>query len=199
MNCMDWLGKLIQKHVTLQDTVLDLGCGIMKSTTDILEVIDRNKYSDLMWKKRKLIHFLQNSSKIIQCKSLLGCDLWPKYLEVSKQYFPVIRLGMNELDRFVDNSFDIVLSIDVLEHLSLDDALLAIDHMKRIARKTVIVYTPSKFETNEEHVFNVWNLGENPFQRHQCFLNPDKLEKLGFMISFPEPDKNTLAIFKKSS
>ena len=194
---MDWLGKIIQKHVNSQDTVLDLGCGIMKSTTDILEVIDRDKYSNLAWKKRKIIHFLQNSPKIIQCKSLLGCDIWPKYLDISKQYFSVVKLGMGELDRFVDNSFDVVLCIDVLEHLSLDDAISAIEHMKRIARKTVMIYTPSKFETNEEHVENVWNLGKNQFQRHQCFLNPDKLKELGFMISFPEPDKNTLAIFKK--
>jgi ubiquinone/menaquinone biosynthesis C-methylase UbiE len=196
---MDWLGKIIQKHINSQDTVLDLGCGIMKSTTNILEVIDRNKYSNFAWKKRKIIHFLQNSPKIIQCKSLLGCDIWPKYLDVSKQYFSVVKLGMDELDRFVDNSFDVVLCIDVLEHLSLDNAILAIEHMKRITRKIVIVYTPSKFETNEEHVENVWNLGENQFQRHQCFLNPGKLEELGFTISFPEPDKNTLAIFKKSN
>jgi len=196
---MDWLGKIIQKHVNSQDTVLDLGCGIMKSTTDILETIDRNKYSNFMWKKRKIIHFIQNLPKIIQCKSLLGCDIWPKYLDVSKQYFPVVKLGMDELDRFVDNSFDVVLCIDVLEHLSLDDAISAIEHMKRITRKTVIIYTPSKFETNEEHVENVWNLGENKFQRHRCFLNPSKLDELGFVVSFPKPDQNTLAIFKKSN
>jgi ubiquinone/menaquinone biosynthesis C-methylase UbiE len=194
---LDWLGKIIQKHVKPQDVVLDLGCGIMKSTTDILEIIDRDKYSNFTRKKRKIIHFLQNSPKIIQCKSLLGCDIWSKYLDVSKQYFPVIKLGMDELDKFVDDSFDVVLCIDVLEHLTLDDAISAIKHMKRITRKTVIIYTPSKFETNEEHVENVWNLGENKFQRHQCFLSQDILKELGFTISFPEPDKNTLAIFKK--
>lgn len=195
---MDWLGKIIQKYVGPKDIVLDLGCGIMKSTTDVLETIDREKYSNFRWKKRKIIHFLQNYPKTIKCKSLLGCDIWSKYLDVSKQYFPVLKLSMDELDRFVDDSFDVVLCIDVLEHLSLDDAILAINHMKRITRKTVVVYTPSKFETNEEHVENVWNLGENKFQKHQCFLSQARLEGLGFTISFPEPDKNTLAIFKKS-
>lgn len=194
---MDWLGKIIQKYVTSNDVVLDLGCGIMKSTTDVLETIDREKYSNFRWKKRKIIHFLQNHPKTIKCKSLLGCDIWPKYLDVSKQYFPVLKLSMDELDRFVDDSFDVVLCIDVLEHLPLNDAISAINHMKRIARKTVIVYTPSKFETNEEHVENVWNLGENKFQKHQSFLSPDLLEELGFAILFPDPDKNIFAIFKK--
>lgn len=196
---MDWLGKIIQKYVRPKDIVLDLGCGIMKSTTDVLEIIDKDKYSNFTRKKRRIIHFFQNSPRIIQCKSLLGCDIWPKYLDVSKQYFPVIRLSMDELDRFVDESFDVVLCIDVLEHLPLNDAISAINHMKRIARKTVIVYTPSKFETNEEHVENVWNLGENKFQKHQSFLSPDILEELGFGISFPDPDKNIFAIFKKSN
>jgi ubiquinone/menaquinone biosynthesis C-methylase UbiE len=194
---MNWFGKIIQKHVSKNDTVLDLGCGIMQSTTNVLETIDRDKYSTFRWKKRQIIHFLQNSPKIIQCKSLLGCDIWPKYLDVSKQYFPVLKLGMDELDRFMDDSFDVVLCIDVLEHLLLDDAILAINHMKRIARKKVLVYTPSKFETNEEHVENVWNLGENKFQKHQCFLSPETLKELDFSISFPKPDKNTLAIFTK--
>lgn len=194
---MDWLGKIIQGYVGPEDTVLDLGCGIMKSTTDILEVIDKDKYSSNEWRKRKIIHFLQGHPKIIKCKSLVGCDIWSKYLDISKKYFPVIKLGMHELDRFVDDSFDTVLCIDVLEHLTFDHAISAIENMKRISRKTVIVYTPSKFETNEEHVENVWNLGQNPFQRHQCFLSPDKLKNLGFKISFPEPDKNTLAIFTR--
>jgi len=195
MKKMDWLGKIIQKYVEPEHTVLDLGCGIMKSTTNVLDIIDKDKYSNFTLKKRKAIHFLQRSQNI-KCKSLLGCDIWPKYLDVSKNYFPTIKLGMDELDRFVDSSFDVVLCIDVLEHLTLEDALSAISHMKRIARKFVIIYTPSQFETNEEHVENVWNLGQNPFQRHHCFLSPDKLKELGFNISFPEPDKNTLAILK---
>jgi len=195
---MDWFGKIIQNYVAPNDTVLDLGCGIMKSTTDILESINKDMYSNFTRKKRKAIQFLRNEKKIIRCKSLLGCDIWPNYLDISKKYFPVVKLGMDELDRFMDDSFDVVLCIDVLEHLNLEDALLAIEHMKRISRKTVIVYTPSKFETNEEHVENVWNLGKNPFQSHKCFLEPSKLSELGFEISFPEPDKNTLAIFKKN-
>ncbi|MDH3312669.1 MAG: class I SAM-dependent methyltransferase [Nitrosopumilus sp.] len=171
----------------------------MKSTTDVIEKIDKDKYSNFTRKKRKIIHSLQRSPKILKCKSLLGCDIWPKYLDVSKQYFPVIKLDIDELDRFVDDSFDVVLCIDVLEHLLLDDAISAIKHMKRIARKIVVVYTPSKFEFNEEHVENVWNLGENKFQKHQCFLSSEILKELNFTISFPEPDQNTLAIFKKTN
>lgn len=181
---MNWLGHIIQKYVTNNDTVLDLGCGIMQATTNVLET-----------NKRK--NPFKKSNDVLKCKSLLGCDIWLDYLKVTNKYFPVIQLGMNELDKFVDESFDVVICLDVLEHLDLTVALNSIDHMKRIARKKVIIYTPSNFKTNEEHINNVWNLGKNPYQEHRCFLEPQKLRDLGFEISFPEPDKNTLGVFDK--
>ena len=76
---MNWLGHVVQKYITIDDSVLDLGCGIMQATTNVLETTKR----------------------------------------------------------------------------------------------------------------------KNPYQEHRCFLEPKKLQDLGFQISFPEPDKNTLGIFNK--
>lgn len=190
---MNWLGNIIQKHVSENDTVLDLGCGIMQATTDVLEQMSENQ--SVKYRLKKKIFKPSN----LKCKLILGCDMWEDYLKVANRYWPVIKLGMNDLDKFVENSFDIVLCLDVLEHLELQEALNAIEHMKRIARKKVIIYTPSKYITNEEHVENAWGLGENPYQIHKCFLEPEMLKNLGFEISFPEPDKNTLGIFNKSN
>lgn len=181
---MNWLGHLIQKHISKEETVLDLGCGIMQATTDILN------------SKKKLSHFSYKPD-VLKCKSLLGCDIWSEYLKVASKFFPVVKIGMDELDRFVSDSFDVVICLDVIEHLQLDIALKAIDHMKRIARHKVIVYTPSAFKTNEENKDNAWAMGENPHQVHMCFVEPAKFEQLGFSVSFPEPDNNTLAIFER--
>jgi ubiquinone/menaquinone biosynthesis C-methylase UbiE len=180
---MNWLGEIIQKQITKNDSVLDCGCGIMQATTDVIEYRKtRNPFKDY----KKLI-----------CKSLLGIDIWKPYLTTARFYFPVVQIAMNELDRFVDYSFDVVICLDVLEHLEHEEAVKAIMEMKRIARRKVIIYTPSTFSTNEEHVENVWNMGENQLQIHRCFLEPKLLEKLEFSISYPEPDKNTLGIFDK--
>lgn len=187
---MNWLGNIIQKHVSDCDTVLDLGCGIMQATTDNLEKMLGTNI------KQRFVKKLSKSDNL-RCKSILGCDLWEEYLKIANRHWPVIKLGMNELDRFIDESFDVILCIDVLEHLELQDALKSIEHMKRISRKKVIIYTPSQYITNEEHVENAWGLGENPYQRHRCFLEPTVLENIGFKILFPEPDKNTLGIFDK--
>jgi predicted SAM-dependent methyltransferase len=132
----------------------------------------------------------------------LGCEIVDKYIDVAKLYFPVIKFDMTNIDNymmFADNSYDIVMAIDVLEHIEFSHAHKIIVQMQRIARKKVIIYTPSKFELNEKNIENAWGLGKNPNQEHKSFINSDYLHNvMGFQrITFPKPDKNTLAIWEK--
>ena len=73
---------------------------------------------------------------------ILGVDIWDKYLNHIKDRFPTVKLSMEETDRFMDKSYDVVFCLDVLEHLEYDLALKIIDECKRIARNKVIIYTP---------------------------------------------------------
>lgn len=188
---MNWLGRIVQKHVTENDTVLNLGCGIMQAITPSLR--DLSEYSLYNVKlKLKLLLF----ASTLKCKSLLGCDITDEYLKYANKYFPVIHLEMNELNRFIDRSFDVVICLDVLEYLDTDTALKAIDEMKRICRKRVIIYTPSKFMSNEENE-SAWGLEKNQHQIHQSFISPEILQQKGFKTTFPKQSGNTLAIFKK--
>lgn len=192
---MNWLGRIIQKEIGSNDIVLDLGCGIMQATTDVLNGTKfgtKRYFADMI--NYKMGYSLKGNLK---CKSILGCDIWSDYLKKTSLHYPTIRLQMNELDKFVNNSYDAIICLDVLEHLELSESMKTIDEMKRIARKKVIIYTPSKYMDNQEHVENAWDLGNNPYQLHRCFLDPEVLQTLGFRVSFPEPDKNTLGIFTK--
>jgi ubiquinone/menaquinone biosynthesis C-methylase UbiE len=175
---LNWLGHLLQNYISKDDTVLDVGCGIMQATTD-------------NWDHKK--NFF-GKRDILQCKHLLGVDAHKEYLKQACKTFPVLQLEIKELDRFVDNSFDVVICLDVLEHIELDDALWALRDMERIARKKVIIYTPSTFHSNEQNAGNAWNMGANALQLHRCFLSPEILKGRQYDVSFPEPDKNTLAI-----
>lgn len=191
---MNWLGKIIQKEIKPDDIVLDLGCGIMQATTDVTNKDSRQARKIFDKLGYDMNHSLSGNLK---CKTILGCDIWEPYLKVVSRRYPTIKLTMSELDKFIDNSYDVVMALDVLEHLKLEDAQAVIDHMKRITRSKVIIYTPSKLISNEENIDNAWNMGKNQYQIHQCFLEPDNLSALGFRVSFPEPDKNTLGIFTK--
>ena len=192
---MNWMGILIQKEIKKTDTVLDLGCGIFQATTDSLTKTSGK--GSFTYRLRTA-----NMQKNLECKSLLGCELVDKYIDVAKSYFPVIKMDISKLENykmFADKSFDVVMAIDVLEHIPIGISEKIIEEMKRISRNKVIVYTPSKFELNEENTTNAWNLGENPFQQHLSFVSPDILKEHGFKrITFPEPDKNTFAIWEKS-
>lgn len=184
---MNWMGKIIQKHVEKSDSVLDVGCGIYQAISDSLN-------------STRSFGITKHNDRL-KCHSLLGCEIVEKYIDVAKYHFPVIRMNVSNLmeyKKFPDDSFDIVLCLDVLEHIEESTAILIIAEMIRIARKKVIIYTPAKFESNEKNVENAWNLGENPFQQHKSFISSKMLKDFGFVISYPEPDKNTLAILSKS-
>lgn len=164
---MNWLGKIVQNHISNDDTVLDVGCGI-------LYAIDG-----------------------ISCKSYLGVDIWLPYLEQVRDKYSVIKMdAKNDLYQFLDNSFDVVICLDLVEHLTQEEAWRVIYHMKKIARKKVIIFTPSKFETNEDATQNAWDLGECPFQKHQCLLTRQQFEENGFTM-IENPDNALLAMWEK--
>ncbi len=163
---MNWLGQAVQKYINLDDTVLDIGCGN-------LDTIDG-----------------------LQCKSYLGCDIWEKYLDVTKTKQNVVRIdATKDLDRFPDKSYDVVLCLDVLEHVELEQAEYILSHIKRICRKHAIIFTPSKFETNESAAKDAWGLGECPFQYHRCVLNLDILSKYKFRVSTDNGDNAFFGVY----
>ncbi len=182
---MNWLGKLIQYELTSHDTVLDIGCGIMQATTDILH----RKFGG------------RGNEGMLRCKKITGTDIHPPYLtEIRNRYKDIETLNLSVEDTckiMGPGQFDIVLCLDVLEHLEQAAIPMVIDNMQRIAKKKVIVYTPSRFTTNEIHADDAWNMGPNDYQLHRSFIDPSFLESKGFKITFPAPDCNTLGIFTK--
>jgi 2-polyprenyl-3-methyl-5-hydroxy-6-metoxy-1,4-benzoquinol methylase len=129
---------------------------------------------------------------------LLGIELIDEYIHIAKQYFPVIKMDISRIENlniFSNKSFDIVMALDVLEHIEYNNAIHLIKRMTDIARKKVIIYTPKEFHSNEQHICNVWNIqGEFITQKHLSWIPHKVLEDMGFKITFPYPDDNTLAI-----
>lgn len=150
---MNWLNKLVNRHINQDDTLLDLGCGIMQGTDEL------------------------------KAKCILGVDIWDKYLNHIKDRFLTCRINMEETDRFMDKSYDIVICLDVVEHLDRQLALKIIDECKRIARKKAIIYTPSEFKDNMEAVKDAWGLGECQYQEHKCVLSIDDFNSRGYTTS----------------
>lgn len=175
---MNWLGELVQKEIGRKDSVLDLGCGIMAPILDTCPTYLKTK---------------------LRCKFIVGVDIFRNYLEEikDKEGIAVMNLEIRDLSMFLDKSFDIVLLLDIVEHLEKDEAEKLILEAERIVRKKVIIYTPSYFYDNIEHEkehFPYCGLGDNPYFGHKSFISPDWLTERGYTVSFPPPDLNTFGV-----
>lgn len=161
---MNWLGELISEELNPDDSILDLGCGIMSATDEL-------------------------NAKII------GVDVWEKYLNHIKHKFPIIRISMEETDRFMDKSYDVVFCLDVLEHLEYNLALKILDECKRIARRKVIIYTPSIHKDNSSAEEDAWGLGECKYQKHISVVKMEDFTSRGYRVIDPMHDNSHYAVW----
>ena len=138
-----WWIPILQDEVSLNDTVLDLGCGIMGVT------------------------------KNLRCLSILGVDVCEDYLNQIKGRVPVIwtdaRFATKQL--MLSQSFDVVLAIDFIEHLDRQSGLELLDEMSRVARKKAIVFTPEGFIEQKDGIG--WAQGKPEYQSHKSGWTAD--------------------------
>jgi ubiquinone/menaquinone biosynthesis C-methylase UbiE len=107
-----------------------------------------------------------------------GVDLYKPYLEKAKESGVYKRLVKSDLRKikFKQNSFDVVLASQVIEHLSKKDGLKLLSQMSKIAKDKVVVATPNgyvPFEPFEEK-------DGNPLQIHKSGWEIAEFESLGY-------------------
>lgn len=87
-------------------------------------------------------------SSDLMCKRVVTLDAWEKTQ-------PDILLDLETSDiPFQEQSFDIVLLIDFIEHLEKNRGYVILDQAKQIARKVVILLTPLWWQDNAINVNN---------------------------------------------
>jgi len=165
---VNWLGDLIQKEVYEDDTVLSLGCGIMQAILDVIPTYPKTR---------------------LQCRKLVGVDAFEPYLKfLEERGTATVQWDLTKTPYpFDTSSFDVVLLLDVLEHLTQESGSLMLPEAARIARKKIIVFTPAKFDKNKKGVKAYRNLGlpDNVLQKHLSFWSANLLaENFGFKVQF---------------
>lgn len=76
---------------------------------------------------------------------------------------------------FKDSSFDVVVALQVIEHMHKEEALIAIKQMERIAKKKVILSTPRGVYPQEAY-------DGNPYQVHESTWDIGEIESLGYRV-----------------
>jgi len=178
--CLNWVGDLVQKQIHEDDTVLDLGCGIMQATLDTCPAYPRTR---------------------LRCSYIVGVDIYRGYLHVlkHKNRILVLRADLRNPLPFQDKTFDVVLLLDTLEHLNYPSMLHLLAESERVATRKVIVLTPVNFNLNYIHattdVYPYCGLGVNPYQQHRCLVTSECLESHGFKVRFIRPGNKRWYIF----
>jgi SAM-dependent methyltransferase len=87
-----------------------------------------------------------------------------QYVQADVRYLPI-----------AEQSFDTVISMELLEHLDRQEGLDFLKALERIARRQVIITTPAG--KHEQHT-----LAENPHQLHKYIWEPAELRQLGYKV-----------------
>jgi len=143
------LDYCLKKELKNCSTVLDLGCGPSSPLKNIKNIT----YS-------------------------VGVELFTPYLELSKSqkiHSKYLQKNILDLD-FPKNSFDAVILIEVLEHLSKQDGQKVLKLANKWAKNKVIISTPNLYFPMDE-------VDLNPYQKHLSGWSIDELKKLGFKVN----------------
>jgi len=139
--------EYLKKELSNCNSVLDLGCGY-----------------------RSLIQYCSIAFSV-------GVELFEPYLEESKKkgiHNEYIKADIRKVE-LKPKSFDAVVLLDVLEHLTEEEGYELIKKMGKWARKKIIIFTPNGLVCQDDY-------DNNPLQEHKSGWSVKKLEKLGFKV-----------------
>lgn len=125
----------------------------IKSITD--NILDTDKVLDIGCGDKAITRNLKK-------ENVVSLDAWDKVnpdicIDISKENLP-----------FEENSFDVILMIDFIEHIEKKRGIELLEECKKITRKKIIVYTPLFWTDNALNVNNpdLWCYG-NEFDYHK--------------------------------
>lgn len=107
----------------------------------------------------------------------VGIDIFRPYLREAgalSAYDALVQGDARYLP-FRPRSFDIVLLIEILEHLERAEGLALIKVLEQIARRQVLISTP--VGQHEQHEYD-----SNPWQEHRHIWEPQQLRALGYRV-----------------
>lgn len=158
----DYINPLKISFLSLEDPV----CWIIdKSAHSILDIGCGQGFPMKMIKVR------------MRVKKSVGVDLFKPYIEIGKKFKIHDKYIISDVRKikFKDKSFDVILALQVLEHLKKEDAWKVVDKIEKIAKKQIIIATPigKMYHPMEDN---------NRLQLHKSGFYPEEFEKRGYRI-----------------
>ena len=140
------------------------------------------------WKEGEIITILDVAcglsfkSKYIPAQIRVGVDIYEEYFKHIESDVPyaVVKYDVRKLNEiFVPKSFDLVIALDVIEHLEKEESLEMIRQCEKIAKLGVVLETPKGYIPQN---LDIQGHGGHEWQTHRCGWEPEELEKLGYSV-----------------
>jgi len=125
---------------------------------------------------------LSLKSQYIDADLRVGVEIHRPYIERIEASVPYAVVNANALSidqLFLPKSFDLVLVLDLVEHLDKADALRLLDMAETIARVAVIVETPRGFVPQN---IDIWKGGGDTYQTHRSGWEPEEFAARGYEV-----------------
>src|SRR5437867_4449888 len=110
----------------------------------------------------------------------MGIDIYDPYLQESRKkeiHNQYMKMNVMDVDNQVkEKSFDAVIMIDLIEHLSKEDGEKLIKKAEKIAIKKIIIFTPNGF-SEKVHLED-----DNIWQKHESGWKANEMKELGFDV-----------------
>ena len=146
----NWLlSRLIKKNEI--KTILELGCG----KGDFADLINKNQQFDMT-----------------------GVDIFEPYLKIcreKKKYSKLIKRDLSKGFPFENNSFDVVVCLQTIEHLDKKIGENLFNQVEKIAEKMIIITTPVGECLQEDY-------DNNAYQRHLSGWDPIDFQSRGYKV-----------------
>ena len=121
-----------------------------------------------------------NLARIPHAASRLGIEIVPTYPLPRDGVEYRIGDALEEAGKLEDGSYDLVLLIDVIEHLDKPRGILLLRQARRIARKRVLLWVPEGECPQDEEHYDTPDLPYAPSQDHISQWDRIDLARLGF-------------------
>lgn len=140
------------------------------------------------WKDDEIVSVLDVAcglsfkSKYIPAQIRVGVDIHEEYfkhIEIDVPYV-VVKYDVRKLDEiFIPKSFDIVIALDIVEHLEKEESLKMMAYCEQIARKAVIIETPEGYVPQN---MDIQGHGADEWQTHRCGWEVEEFENMGYKV-----------------
>lgn len=125
---------------------------------------------------------LSLKSKYIPASIRVGVDIYSEYFKHIKSDVPytVVKWDVRKLDEvFMPKSFDVVIALDIIEHLEKEEGLKLLEDCEKIARKAVVIETPLGYIPQN---IDILGHGGHHWQTHRSGWISRDFSKQGYKV-----------------